>query len=1064
MRRSFSYGDAVKLLGGDTGLVKLLDQVSAAAVLATGGIDLLDARIEVVRLGKQVLSSVRERVTGLHRVDRTRLLEAAHSILVVTSFFEALNEVGLPFKVKFSKGEQIVLAGGHWPNSTRSGNVTQFLLNLAMPLPSAEQPPDVIVGQVIAFYRLTLDDVLNFLSGFDAWGALGDRDRDDFVMATHAVPDRAVALYQARYRQLSLDCPEFAVWTSGIEHAATRAEVRTALEDMRELLTRLAGPQPPDDRRAALARSYRAELDRPIVDGEVPSGLVLPALRQAYVPPLFKVLKADQRDDVSSDDRWSDVPVRSDLDDYLAGYFTSSQATTAPLVVLGQPGAGKSLLTKMVAAQLPAEDFLPIRVVLRDVAADTTLQDQIETAITHATSERLDWPDLARSARSAIPVVLLDGFDELLQATGTSKSDYLAQVREFQRREEAQGRAVIVVVTTRIAVANRARLAGPTMVLKLEPFADDQVRRWLDIWNTINPRAVLEPDVALRFGELAGQPLLLFMLALYNADDNALHREGSQLAKAHLYERLLTRFARREVDKSLRDALDDQVDQAVEEELVRLSVVAFAMFNRGVQWIDEIELDRDLTALLHPGARGARDKLRLSSAQLAVGRFFFVHAARAAHDDQVLRTYEFLHATFGEYLVARLVHRLSLEVLAKERAATSLYGRQDGTGWLEPVLSFAPVTTRTPVIWFLRELFAGTPEADRSQLHALFTTLVATAQHRQPGSDHPDYLPRVLPIAGRIAAYTANLATLAVLAGGRLAFSDLDRTAWRALTLLWQSQLGEEEWDSITQVLAVEPSMTTSVVLRDGVLPGPINLNWLLSIEAIASPGLFVMPDYVDEMRRWENVRASWRDGMLLHNIEPFIEHMGPASHVVVVHEGRYVTPSYLLLTVLTSVDPDERVAAYTSALSALMAGARPGARYLAMLFDALANDPAATVPLLEKAVSLGIGSPAEDGSLISCALRLLRITGARHFGAVDLLDNVFSEEDVRALLPRSVLETLVCFVELDLYLDDIGVFRDIPALLREFDLASVAASDRQLHVRLRRALESIGLGDHMAR
>ena len=150
---------------------------------------------------------------------------------------------------------------------------------------------------------------------------------------------------------------------------------------------------------------------------------------------------------------------------------------------------------------------------------------------------------------------------------------------------------MIVVVTTRVAVANRARFVGPTMVLRLEPFGADQVRRWLDVWNAVNPRAVLSPAVALRFPDLAGQPLLLFMLALYNADGNALHAEGAELAKARLYERLLTRFARREVDKSLRDALDDRVEQAVEEELVRLSVVAFAMFNRGVQWIDETELD-----------------------------------------------------------------------------------------------------------------------------------------------------------------------------------------------------------------------------------------------------------------------------------------------------------------------------------------------------------------------------------------------------------------------------------------------------------------------------------------
>jgi hypothetical protein len=37
--------------------------------------------------------------------------------------------------------------------------------------------------------------------------------------------------------------------------------------------------------------------------------------------------------------------------------------------------------------------------------------------------ERLDWPTLARSSDGALPVVLLDGFDELLQATGCAKDN-----------------------------------------------------------------------------------------------------------------------------------------------------------------------------------------------------------------------------------------------------------------------------------------------------------------------------------------------------------------------------------------------------------------------------------------------------------------------------------------------------------------------------------------------------------------------------------------------------------------------------------------------------------------
>ncbi|MDQ2587113.1 NACHT N-terminal helical domain 7-containing protein [Saccharothrix yanglingensis] len=279
MRSSLSYRDAVKPLGGDTGLAKLLDHASAATVLVTGGIDLLDARTEVVRVGRKVLSSVRERVTGLHRVDRTRLLEAAHGVLVVTSFFEALDEVGLPAGLKLDAGEQLVLAGADRATSKR--DLVRVLLDTAIPLPSAEQPPEDISVQLWTFHTLTTHEVIDFLGGLRAWRALPEARRDKFDRTAEAeVPDRALAHYRARYRALALDCPEFAVWTSGIEHASTRAAVRAALADMRELLVSLTGSQPPDGRRVDLARGYRAALGRPIVDGEVPPGLVLPILRR----------------------------------------------------------------------------------------------------------------------------------------------------------------------------------------------------------------------------------------------------------------------------------------------------------------------------------------------------------------------------------------------------------------------------------------------------------------------------------------------------------------------------------------------------------------------------------------------------------------------------------------------------------------------------------------------------------------------------------------------------------------------------------------------------------------
>jgi hypothetical protein len=52
------------------------------------------------------------------------------------------------------------------------------------------------------------------------------------------------------------------------------------------------------------------------------------------------------------------------------------------------------------------------------VAVDADLETQIEQAIRATTGEHVTWRQLTRTADGALPAVLLDGFDELLQATG----------------------------------------------------------------------------------------------------------------------------------------------------------------------------------------------------------------------------------------------------------------------------------------------------------------------------------------------------------------------------------------------------------------------------------------------------------------------------------------------------------------------------------------------------------------------------------------------------------------------------------------------------------------------
>lgn len=121
MSRALSYTDAVRLLGGgESRIVAALDQVTGglllgAAASAPALIALLDAKTEVVRLGNELITSLFERRAGLHRYDRTRRLPAAHTVVVVTAYFEALAAAELPFRfrdLELTATEQLAAAEG----------------------------------------------------------------------------------------------------------------------------------------------------------------------------------------------------------------------------------------------------------------------------------------------------------------------------------------------------------------------------------------------------------------------------------------------------------------------------------------------------------------------------------------------------------------------------------------------------------------------------------------------------------------------------------------------------------------------------------------------------------------------------------------------------------------------------------------------------------------------------------------------------------------------------------------------------------------------------------------
>jgi hypothetical protein len=944
--QGLTYFDAVKLLGGSGPLMKAADNLLGGmlAVATAGGseaaVSLFDAKTEAIRLGHLVAEKITDVVRDQTRYNRTQRLHAAHGVLVVSSFFvsldDCLDSAGLA-NPDFTRDDQLRFlaasrAGGSW----QAG-----LLDAGIPAPGPDRTADRLLADLTDWFATRGAHMAAHLTGLATWDSADDRARHAAgSLLTERLPRLAAERYEDTVRRLAQDVPEFGIWLSRLESRA----VSRGLEGLESALLRVSSHRDPARHRAALARIYRAELDEPILGGDA-GDLTMPSLAGAYLDPRFRVRPGGPGLRPADEDWWNDADARTDFDAFLATFLTTPQAAAVPLVLLGQPGGGKSSLTRILAARLPAADYLVVRVALREVRAEASLQDQIEQALRGAIGETVAWAELAGSADAAMPVILLDGLDELLQATGVHQSDYLERVAAFQQREARLGRPVAVIVTSRVAVADRARIPAGGLVARLEPFDEPQVDRWLGLWNTANARywsgtgrRPLTREVVLRFPDLATQPLLLLMLALYDAGTNAL-QDAEDFDTGELYERLLHDFAEREVRRVHgTHRPEPERRELVRDELERLSVVAFAMFHRLRLWATTAELDADLIGLgLRPSAApGAEGFQRAFSAgEEMVGRFFFIQRAQAVQDDQIRQTYEFLHATFGEYLVARLVAAAVHEGVAVSRARTGRLGHAEDDTLLRDLLGFTPLCARSTIVPFLgRMLTADSRDWLLEKLRVAVTRPAHTPRAYQPVDKRIDHW---------MATYSFNLMLLTLVCGGPVRASDLFRHARDPASWLRDTAL---QWRA-----AVPGGM-----LLDGFIPIQVTRTWAdderrdLILEFTGEPAAApVDPRWSNQSgpgRRFPaggvtdsfstdfplvpalsvmDLSGAFSDDVIRHAADPILNGLGwQAMATFVEHDsGRVESVAHTVIQLLLTdrsedADPQTLMAAYRRAVHAL--------------------------------------------------------------------------------------------------------------------------------------------------
>lgn len=846
MRRdpALTYRGALNILGHyERPVVEKLDRLLGGVILsggvlagavAVGGPALaplaglaavwgwVDQKNEAMGLLRKIVDNMSDRLLGTSGYDRHQLIMAAHTTIVASSFFDALNEwLGgkAARAIYLREDEREMLVTGAWRDSRES--FFDAIYNASVPSPSVVRGFEENVQLVRNWLTQLCGRTEHFFNGLEAWNPIS-RNRS---MAS--VTDRAEQKYRSYYLQLASTVPEFLVWASINEHAATRYQMgaihadiqaafdgeKMALSRIEQLLTAAIGPGGGGDRDLTniINRANKGALADLIVPIDVASQqepISFPTVGRIYVNPRCRIARYTAATLPSNEEWWQDQTLCSDLDVILAAHVSSVDATRLPLLILGHPGAGKSLFTKVLAARLPVQSYTVIRVPLRRVSSDAPIYEQIQQALDLSTHKRVEWYELADASQSTIRVVLLDGLDELLQASVSHRASYLLDVAEFQRREAEQHRPVIVIVTSRTIVADRVEISDGTPIIKLEEFDEDQISSWLSIWHEENISLISEGKLgmlslesALSLVELSSQPLLLMMLALYSSDPFS-PPLSAETSSADVYHHLLVSFLARELSKHRRNLRPDQVDEAVRHSLWQLSIAAFAMFNRGRQDVTDVELGNDIAAL-NGDQSTSIDTVTLG--RELVGRFFFIHTAEAQVEGKraTRRSYEFLHATFGEYLVAAQI----IEVI--ENISTSNF--EFRRGMAEPnddllfaLLSHQPIAIRGQIAIFISEIFQNlSTQKQQSVLH-LLVPLLANCRKRHVSDRYGGYRPLQLDRVRQTGAYSANLVLLRVLlAGESVALGELFpaegdlRNSWQSVVDLWRASLDENGWNAI---------------------------------------------------------------------------------------------------------------------------------------------------------------------------------------------------------------------------------------------------------------------------
>jgi len=405
MPKDITFNEVCKFLMKDDGsLIDATGHLLGAALVcsplvfgpvALPALGLLGAKKQLIDLGKTLFSKITSK-KDTDYLARTKRMEMAYGLICYTAFFDALDRI-LPDDLR----KKIELQSKEKGQKLKEDEIDEMFekmkgpLNDSLSFPHPTSSLEELKSNLSKLYLHMANGFGEYVEKLSIYKKEDEKIFNILRQIIDKLPEEAMSQFEDQYYELARKYEDFRIW---IDIKEKRADHETRSKYMKEFkllaqhsdekmdigfnkLQKTVHAMPDIFREIraknvveALKNRYDHIIKQPIIDEkDIPeddrTGLFFPKISEAFIPQSYRILRHTSKNKdihLEKEETWDNLDRKNNLEAFLLKFLSSPYSIEAPLLILGHPGSGKSLLTKVLSARLMSDTYTPIRIPLRD--------------------------------------------------------------------------------------------------------------------------------------------------------------------------------------------------------------------------------------------------------------------------------------------------------------------------------------------------------------------------------------------------------------------------------------------------------------------------------------------------------------------------------------------------------------------------------------------------------------------------------------------------------------------------------------------------------------------------